>query len=87
MRTDYNQLFSSAYSMWKDDIIEAYAVLEEVLAPVQNEAIVSHEKLAKDVYCTAYGNGTRIYVNYNDETVTVDGIEIGALGYKVMGGN
>lgn len=87
MRTDYNQLFSSAYSMWKDDIIEAYNVLEEVLAPVQNEEILSHEKLAKDVYCTSYGNGTKIYVNYNDETVTVDGIEIGALGYKVMGGN
>lgn len=87
MRTDYNQLFSSAYEIWKDEIADAYALLAEVLAPVQKETITDHEKLEENVFCTSYSNGMKIYVNYNKETVTVDGIEIGAQGYKVMGGN
>lgn len=87
IRTDYNQLFSSAYPVWKDRILEAYAMLEEALAPVQNVEIVSHEKVAEDVYCTGYANGTRIFVNYKNETVTVDGIEIGARSFRVLGGN
>lgn len=87
MQTDYNHLFSSGYYMWKDSIVEIYAALEEVLAPVQNVAIASHEKLAKNVFCTTYDNGTKIYVNYNDKAVKAEGIEIDAMGYKVMGGN
>lgn len=87
IQTDYNHLFSSGYYMWKDDIVEAYTALAEVLAPVQNVAIVSHEKLADNVYCTGYANGTKIYVNYNEAAVKADGIQIEGRSYKVMGGN
>lgn len=87
IRTDYNNLFSSAYSAWKDEIIETYTMLEDALKGVRGSEIVSHEAVAEEVYCTGYENGTKIYVNYNDAAVTVDGVEVGARSYKVVGGN
>lgn len=87
INTRYSELFSSAYSAWKEEIVETYTMLEAALKDVRNEEIVSHEKVADDVYCTGYANGTEIYVNYNSSAVSVNGIDIDARSYKVMGGN
>lgn len=87
INTRYSELFSSAYSAWKDEILETYTMLEDALKDVRNEEIISHEKVAEDVYCTGYANGTEIYVNYNSSAVTVNGVDIDARSYKVMGGN
>jgi hypothetical protein len=32
-----------------------------------------------------YDNGVTIYVNYSDQTETVDGLEIPAMGYRLEG--
>lgn len=87
INTRYSELFSSAYSAWKDEIVETYTMLEDALGDVRNVEIVSHEEVAEDVYCTGYANGTNIYVNYNSSAVSVNGVDIDARSYKVMGGN
>jgi len=87
INTEYSELFSSAYSAWKEEIVEAYTMLEGALKDVRNEEIISHEKVAEDVYRTGYANGIAVYVNYNNVAVSVDGVDIDAYSYKVMGGN
>ena len=86
INTDYSELFSSAYSAWKDEIMETYTMLEDALSAVRNEEMISHEKVAEDVYRTGYANGVNIYVNYNDVAISVDGVELEAQSYKVVGG-
>ncbi len=87
INTEYSELFSSAYSAWKDEMVETYTMLEDALGDVRNEEIISHKKVAEDVYCTGYANGINIYVNYNSYEVSVDGITVDARSYKVTGGN
>jgi hypothetical protein len=48
--------------------------------------MVGHENLMPGVARTDYANGISIYVNYNRQPVTVDGITIDARGYSVIGG-
>lgn len=86
MDTDYNQLFTSEYAEWKDEVVKVYETIREALQEVHNEAIVSHEEVGKNVFCTGYENGIRIYVNYNAEVVSVDGVSVDALNYTVVGG-
>jgi hypothetical protein len=38
------------------------------------------------VYRTVYSDGTEVYVNYNDNNVSADGVEIKALDYTVVRG-
>ena len=42
------------------------------MAPERFEFIVNHEEIAPEVYVTVYGNGTRVTVDYNAETVKVE---------------
>jgi len=83
INTDYNELFTSAYSEWKDDIIATCAALKPAWDAVQGAKMASHEELAENVFCTGYDNGVKIYVNYNTEAVSVDGMELGAMGWEV----
>lgn len=83
INTDYNELFTSRYEEWKDEIVSACGQMQAALGEVQNARIISHEQLKEDVFCTGYDNGVKIYVNYRDEAVTVDGITVGALDWEV----
>lgn len=56
------------------------------MGSVRTKEIVSHRRLSEDVYCTAYEDGTKIYVNYGSGPATVEGVEIGAGDYVVAGG-
>ena len=84
INTEYNELYTSMYSEWKQDIIDACGQLESALGGVQNALIVSHARVSDNVYRTSYDNGVSIYVNYNSEPVTVDGVTVGALGWEVV---
>ncbi len=84
INTDYNELYTSMYSEWKQDILSSCDELERALGGVQNALIVSHGEAARNVFRTTYDNGISIYVNYNSEPVTVDGVTVGALGWEVV---
>lgn len=86
IRTDYSELFTSEYALWRDRIIEDYHVLRETLGGVRAAEIISHTRLSENVYRTVYANGVTIYVNYGSTPVTVEGVEIGAGDYTVTGG-
>jgi len=43
-----------------------------------------HSECASGVFRTLYSNGARMYVNYNDSPVSVDGLEIPGMSYEVI---
>ncbi len=83
INTSYNELFTSRYEDWKEEIVATCTDMKTAWDAMQGAKMVSHEQLAKDVFCTGYDNGVKIYVNYNEQAVSVDGVEIGAMGWEV----
>ena len=49
--------------------------------------IVDHQYVQADVVEVTYDNGVKVYVNYTEEAVTVDGVTIDGMSYKVGDGN
>ena len=72
MHTDYNNLFSSTFSTWKDEAVKIYKEYNDNLKDVWHAFIVNHEEIATDVYKVTYDNGKVVYVNYNDKEYVVD---------------
>jgi len=63
-RTRANEHWSTQYDFWRDEVIRQYQAME-TLAPLTNQFIVDHARLAEGVYQTTYEDGTRVVVNYN----------------------
>lgn len=84
-KTDRNDLFSSEYSVWKDTIKEISKEFNDRLGEVWNQKIVKHEEKEGLVIIT-YENSVRIYINYTDDSVEMDGISVPAMDYFVVKG-
>ncbi|NLJ96699.1 MAG: hypothetical protein GX321_06060 [Clostridiales bacterium] len=81
--TNSADIYSSEYSIYKDDIIRYTTALKEVNDSVQGAYIIDHEKLDSGLTIVTYDNGTKIYVNYGNETQPIDGYTVEAMSYKV----
>ncbi len=81
--TDSSGLYSTKYETYKDLVIEYDTVFRELAKATDGAFITKHEKLEGGVNKVTYDNGATIYVNYSNNTVTVDGYEIEGLSYKV----
>lgn len=85
-RTMEDRLWSSEYKQWIDAAVQEYEALAPIYSAISGQAIVDHEKLAKDVYRTTYANGTKVIVNYGQAAVTIDGTAVPAAGYAMQNG-
>ncbi len=81
--TNSADLYSTKYSTYRDTVVEYDAKFSELAALTEGSVIVDHERLISGVNKVTYDNGVVIYVNYNEEAVEVDGVQIEALSYKV----
>ena len=81
--TRLSHLYSSQYSLWKDEAIQYYKEYKTVNDKVYDKEITEHALIAEGVYKTTYSNGTSIYVNYNSEDVVIGEMIIGAENYLV----
>ncbi len=87
--TNYLELFKAQYSLLKDEIIDAYRMAAEAIQPFACERITNHEQVDayKDVFCTTYSGGARVYVNYTDTDYTLtDGTVVPSMNYLVVNG-
>lgn len=62
-----------------NEIVSYYAKSNEFFSDLRDARMTAHYKVQDNVYCTEYNNSTKIYVNYSEQPVTVNGITIGAL--------
>lgn len=57
--------------------IVAYLVkANDILADLRDARMTSHYEVQDGVFCTEYNNSTKIYVNYTDEAVKINGITV-----------
>lgn len=67
-----------------ESAVEEYNTVNGVLKEVADQPITAHEELADNVYRTTYGGSTKVIVNYNAESVVIDGQTIPATGFAVV---
>lgn len=83
--TELYSNYAAGFAGWEENAAEAYRRLAAVLDEVQGQPMLSRRTVAEDTVCVTYQNGTRIYVNYADRDVTVDGLTVPARSF-VRGG-
>lgn len=62
-----------------NDMVSFYTKANDVLGDIRTERMTSHYKVQDGVYCTEYDNSTKVYVNYTDKDVTINGIKIPSM--------
>ncbi|MGN0505394.1 MAG: DUF5696 domain-containing protein [Lachnospiraceae bacterium] len=82
--TGMNRFYATTYDVWKDEAIDIYNRVNEALQYVSGAEIIGHE-INGDVRKITYDNGVVIYVNYSDETESMDGKNIPAMSYEMEG--
>ena len=85
--TDYTGYYASNYSLWEEEAKEIITRYQKEMAGLNRLKITGHEALSEDVTVTTYENGTRVYVNYGEESFLVDGVEIPSCDYLVKEGD
>ncbi len=58
-----------------------YENAKNILGDLRHQRITAHEEVRENVTCTIYSGGSEIYVNYNNETITVNGITIDPMSF------
>jgi len=72
MDTDYDDIYSSEFGVWKDRILEEFEKFD-AFRQVYHQRIVDHEQLSDGVFVTTYEDGTKVTVNYNTKQFQVTG--------------
>lgn len=81
--TPLSNIFSSEFSLWKDEAVKYYKDYKKTADLVWEAEIDKHERIADNVFKVVYSNGVCIYVNYNNAAVNVEGTDIQALSYNI----
>ncbi len=83
--TKYGQHYYSLSSRQQlDKVIERYRFVKEVYSAVASSRFIFHERLSKRVYRSEFENGVQIFVNYNQQAVTVGERNIPAKGFVMV---
>lgn len=82
--TAMSDYFSLCFDDWEENIVSVYDQINDSLNTVDGCSISEHTILADGVVRVTYSNGTRIYVNYLSEEISVDGVIVPAQMYKVV---
>jgi len=83
-KTSYNHLFTSYYKHWIDTAAEIYKEFNICFDDIWNKTIIKHEMIDKGVYKVTYEDGSKVYVNYNQDSVYVENHQIEGMDYIVV---
>lgn len=84
--TQTSWLYTSQYSVWKDEIVKTYNEVNKALNDVKNADLVNREQLQDGVYKDTYSNGVSIIINYSNEAYKYNDTTVDAQSYAVIGG-
>lgn len=62
-----------------NDIVKYYTKANSALADLRDARMTSHNMIEQGVYCTEYDNSIKVYVNYTDKSVTINGIIVNPM--------
>lgn len=84
LQNSYFTYYNGAdYELWKDEAYSIYSRYEEELGHIFNQYLIDHENIAEGVFVSTYEDGTKVYVNYNDNEFIIGNINIPANDYLV----
>lgn len=83
--TNSNDVYSSRYSVYREQIKTYYSELQEINRMVDGSFITGHQMLDNGITIVTYDNGVQIYINYSDTEAAAEGITVPALSYRVGG--
>ena len=82
--TNSSNVYSSKYSIYKNDIIGYYIELKKINELTKGAKIISHRQFSNQLTIVSYDNGVKIYLNYNaDKALEADGYVIEPMSYMV----
>lgn len=82
--TNSSDIYSSEYSVYRDDIISYSGELEAVHEKTAGASIVGHEIKGNGITVVTYDNGVKIYLNYSTEKQGADGHTLEGMSYEVV---
>ena len=83
--SDYEQLFTSEYTQWKESILNTVKEFEP-LAEFYSEYMVRHEQISDTLIAVTYSNGKTIVINYSAEAADYSGTSIPGESYQIIEG-
>lgn len=83
--TGSENIFTSRYADWYDEILRQYDYVNSALKHVINQTITSREVLDTGVVLVTYSNNVQIYINYSGSDYTDGAITVEGLSYQVVG--
>lgn len=81
--TNSSDIYSSEYSVYRDDIISYTKELAAVHEQTVGASIVGHEIREGGITVVTYDNGVKIYLNYSSEKQSADGYTLEGMSYLV----
>ena len=78
-----NYIYSSVYDVWREDIINSYHKVIDVLNQVNGQLFLKREILANNVIKNTYENKC-IIINYSSNPYNYNGQEVAALSSEVF---
>ncbi|MBO4390691.1 MAG: hypothetical protein J5825_07530 [Lachnospiraceae bacterium] len=82
--TGLNDHYSTWYENWMEDATEVWTEVNSALKYVTDAYMVNRTEPADGVIRVTYSNGVVIYINYNGEPASVDGLSLEAESYLVL---
>lgn len=82
--TGSQDIYTSKYSDWREEILRQYAFVNEALKLVLNQTITARTILEEGVVKVTYSNDVIIYVNYTGSDIVADGVSVPAIDYEVV---
>lgn len=79
--TAYTSLYSTDYTVWKEQMISEYQRLAPLYRRVGGQEMQRFSYLTDKVTLTEYSDGTRVVVNFSDEPFVYNDEEVGAKDY------
>ena len=81
--SNYTYYFGAEYDRWKDKVDRIYSRYEAEMGHCFNQYITEHELLDDGVFVSTYEDGTRVFVNYNDDDFIKGNLVVSAHDYTV----
>lgn len=76
VNTDGNDKYG--YNNNINEIVSYCVKAGDILSDLRGARMTSHYEVQSGVFCTEYNNSTKIYVNYTEESVKINGITVNA---------
>lgn len=85
--TNMSNLFSAKFDDWSDRVVEKYNLFKDEFGSLYTQTMVRHDKIQDNVFVTEYSDGTKVYVNYSEFSVSVgNGNTVESMNYLIVKG-